>query len=196
MNSIPVLVITGGIGAGKSYVSRIFERKGIPVYDSDSRTKALYDTDEALLASLCSIIGSDIVNEGVLDKALMASRIFSDKSLLEEVESVVFPSVIRDFMSWKSAFEGKVPFVIMESAIFLMKPILAPVADKVLYVDAPLDVRVSRVMARDSVSADAVKTRIANQADLSGKADWVIDTVVEHDFLEDRVDFIISEMIK
>lgn len=196
MNSIPVLVITGGIGAGKSYVSRIFERKGIPVYDSDSRTKALYDTDEALLASLCSIIGSDIVNEGVLDKDLMASRIFSDKSLLEEVESVVFPSVIRDFMSWKSAFEGKVPFVIMESAIFLMKPILAPVADKVLYVDAPLDVRVSRVMARDSVSADAVKTRIANQADLSGKADWVIDTVVEHDFLEDRVDFIISEMIK
>lgn len=196
MNSIPVLVITGGIGAGKSYVSRIFERKGIPVYDSDSRTKALYDTDEALLASLCSIIGSDIVNEGVLDKALMASRIFSDKSLLEEVESVVFPSVIRDFMSWKSAFEGKVPFVIMESAIFLMKPILAPVADKVLYVDAPLDVRVSRVMARDSVSADAVRTRIANQADLSGKADWVIDTVVEHDFLEDRVDFIISEMIK
>lgn len=196
MNSIPVLVITGGIGAGKSYVSRIFERKGIPVYDSDSRTKALYDTDEALLASLCSIIGSDIVNEGVLDKALMASRIFSDKSLLEEVESVVFPSVIRDFMFWKSAFEGKVPFVIMESAIFLMKPILAPVADKVLYVDAPLDVRVSRVMARDSVSADAVRTRIANQADLSGKADWVIDTVVEHDFLEDRVDFIISEMIK
>lgn len=196
MNSIPVLVITGGIGAGKSYVSRIFERKGIPVYDSDSRTKALYDTDEALLASLCSIIGSDIVNEGVLDKALMASRIFSDKSLLEEVESVVFPSVIRDFMSWKSAFDGKVPFVIMESAIFLMKPILAPVADKVLYVDAPLDVRVSRVMARDSVSADAVRTRIANQADLSGKADWVIDTVVEHDFLEDRVDFIISEMIK
>lgn len=196
MNSIPVLVITGGIGAGKSYVSRIFERKGIPVYDSDSRTKALYDTDEALLASLCSIIGCDIVNEGVLDKALMASRIFSDKSLLEEVESVVFPSVIRDFMSWKSAFDGKVPFVIMESAIFLMKPILAPVADKVLYVDAPLDVRVSRVMARDSVSADAVRTRIANQADLSGKADWVIDTVVEHDFLEDRVDFIISEMIK
>lgn len=196
MNSIPVLVITGGIGAGKSYVSRIFERKGIPVYDSDSRTKALYDTDEALLASLCSIIGCDIVNEGVLDKALMASRIFSDKSLLEEVESVVFPSVIRDFMSWKSAFEGKVPFVIMESAIFLMKPILAPVADKVLYVDAPLDVRVSRVMARDSVSADAVRTRIANQADLSGKADWVIDTVVEHDFLEDRVDFIISEMLK
>lgn len=196
MNSIPVLVITGGIGAGKSYVSRIFERKGIPVYDSDSRTKALYDTDEALLASLCSIIGSDIVNEGVLDKALMASRIFSDKSLLEEVESVVFPSVKRDFMSWKSAFDCKVPFVIMESAIFLMKPILAPVADKVLYVDAPLDVRVSRVMARDSVSADAVRTRIANQADLSGKADWVIDTVVEHDFLEDRVDFIISEMIK
>lgn len=196
MNSLPVLVITGGIGAGKSYVSRIFERKGIPVYDSDSRTKALYDTDEVLLASLCSIIGCDIVNDGVLDKALMASRIFSDKALLEEVEGVVFPSVIRDFMSWKSAFDGKVPFVIMESAIFLMKPILAPVADKVLYVDAPLDVRVSRVMDRDSVSADAVRTRIANQADMSGMADWVIDTVREHDFLEDRVDFIISEMMK
>lgn len=196
MNNVPVLVITGGIGAGKSYVSRIFERKGIPVYDSDSRTKSLYDTDDVLLASLCSIIGSDIVNDGVLDKVLMASRIFSDKALLEEVEGVVFPSVIRDFMSWKSAFAGKVPFVIMESAIFLMKPVLAPVADKVLYVDAPFDVRVSRVMARDSVSADAVRSRMANQADLRGKADWVIDTVVEHDFLEDRVDFIISAMSK
>lgn len=102
------LAVTGGIGSGKSYVVRMFAALGVPVYDADSRTKGLYGSDPELLASLQSILGQDLVRDGVLDRQYMASRIFSDRDILSRVEAVVFPRVLRDFMAWKNAREMEV----------------------------------------------------------------------------------------
>ena len=132
------LVVTGGIGSGKSYVVRMFAALGIPVYDADLRTKRL------------------------LDRQYMAGRIFSDRCLLEKVEALVFPEVIADFRAWKE----RVPdasFVIMESAIYLEKPALAGVADKVLTVLCPEEIRIGRVMARSGMSREHVLARMSNQ---------------------------------
>lgn len=191
----PVLVITGGIGAGKSYVSAKFARCGIPVYDSDSRTKGLYDTDRELLATVARLAGSDIIREGRLDRELFASRIFSDRCLLAEIEEEVFPAVIRDFRAWNASFTEEVPFVIMESAIFLMKPILHPIADRVLYVDAPLELRIERVMKRDSATRERVLERIRNQKDCSTLADWIIDTSLGDEYLDREVVSVVSKML-
>lgn len=172
-----VLVVTGGIGAGKSYVCSVFSSLGVPVYDSDSRTKALYDSDPVLLSMIAQEAGADVVRDGVLDRGLFARRIFSDTSLLRRIEAVVYPRVMEDFRVWKEGFsEEETPFVIMESAVFLMKPMLYPVADRVLYVDAPAGLRISRVMARDGVCREQVEARISNQEDRREMADWVIDT--------------------
>lgn len=162
------LAVTGGIGSGKSYIVRMFAALGVPVYDADSRTKELYVSDQGLLAGLKSVLGDDLVRDGVLDRQYMASRIFSDKSLLKKVEELVFPRVIDDFRKWKLSMEatpheGIGRFVIMESAIYLEKPSLSGTADRVLTVTCPVDVRVRRVMERSAMSREQVLERIANQ---------------------------------
>ena len=165
------LAVTGGIGSGKSYVVRMFAALGVPVYDADSRTKGLYGSDPELLASLQSILGQDLVRDGVLDRQYMASRIFSDRDILSRVEAVVFPRVLRDFIAWKNAREmevaagsgGNAGFVIMESALYLEKPALAGSADKVLTVVCPVETRVERVMVRSGMTRAQVLERMSNQ---------------------------------
>lgn len=159
-----VLAVTGGIGSGKTHIVNMFASMGIPVYFTDDRAKALYDTSAALLASLQSILGDDIVEEGKLRKDLMAERLFGDKSLLERVEGVVHPAVIEDFNNWKSMQKGgRAPFVIIESAIFLEKPLLRPVADRVLVIVAPLDLRIRRVQGRSGISEEQILERMSHQ---------------------------------
>lgn len=196
MNSgCSVLAVTGGIGAGKSHVCRIFSsRHGIPVYDSDSHAKSLYDTDPVLLDKVRMIAGNDIISgDGKLLRSVLAAKIFNDASMLSRVEAEVFPAVMRDFYNWKARVEGSVRFVIIESAIFLAKPILYPMADKVLYVDAPLELRIARVMRRDGVARDAVFERISNQppVDLSN-ASWIIDTSLGQESIEKSVEDIVA----
>lgn len=163
------LAVTGGIGSGKSYIVRMFAALGVPVYDADSRTKELYASDTELLAGLKSLLGDAIVRDGVLDRQYMASRIFSDKSLLLKVEELVFPRVIRDFRKWKLSKETVMygrpcRFVILESAIYLEKPSLSGTADRVLTVTCPVEIRVKRVMERSALSREQVMERMANQS--------------------------------
>ena len=180
------LAVTGGIGSGKSYVVRMFAALGIPVYDADSRTKRLYDEDRGLLAALQELLGPDLVKDGrLLDRQYMAGRIFSDRCLLEKVEALVFPEVIADFRTWKERV-ADAPFAIMESAIYLEKPALAGVADKVLTVLCPEDVRIGRVMARSGMSREQVLARMANQWSderRTAASDYVIVSDFRHPLL-------------
>lgn len=160
-----VLAVTGGIGSGKSYVVQMFAALGVPVYDADSMTKRLYAEDAVLLGCLKDLLGERLLRDGTLDRQYMAERIFSDRSLLSDVESIVFPRVLSDFAHWAEEHGTKygVPFVIMESAVFLEKPILRNTADKVLTVTCPQEVRVQRVMTRSNLTREQVLARMANQ---------------------------------
>lgn len=163
-----VIACTGGIGSGKTFVANIFSNLGIPVYYSDDRTKQLYATSTKLLNSLCEILGSEIVVDGVLQKQVMASKIFSSSELLSKVEEVVHPAVLEDFLEWKEEVEKKEsnnlpPFVLFESAIILEKPLVRAIADAVITVAAPLDMRIERVINRDSVTKEQVEARLQSQ---------------------------------
>lgn len=170
MENVKTLGCTGGIGSGKSYVSRIFARMGYPVYFSDDRAKLLYDTDPLLLQQMVKLLGEDILVEGKLDRKIVAGKIFGNAELLGEVEKLVHPAVLRDFYSWKEqvckalAQQGRCPsFVLFESAILLEKPLVKGCADKVVNVEAPYDLRIERVIARDGVTKEQVEARIAAQ---------------------------------
>lgn len=159
------LAITGGIGSGKSFVCDIFIKMGIPVYFSDARTKALYDTDRNLLDALASLLGSEIIRDGRLDKSRMAKLIFADAQLLKGVEEIVHPAVVEDFEQWcgreEELYSGDVPpFLLMESAIILEKPLVLKHVDRVITVSAPLEERLRRVMLRDGVSSEEAYRRI------------------------------------
>ena len=180
------LAVTGGIGSGKSYVVRMFAALGIPVYDADLRTKRLYDEDRGLLGALQALLGPALVKDGRLDRQYMAGRIFSDRCLLEKVEALVFPEVIADFRAWKERVGLEAPFVIMESAVYLEKPVLAGMADKVLTVVCPLDIRIERVMTRSAMSREHVLARMSNQWSderRTAASDYVIVSDFRHPLL-------------
>lgn len=172
------LACTGGIGSGKSYVLRIFSALGVPVYFSDDRTKELYNRNQRLIKELSNLLGEDILVNGVLNKAAMAAKIFADKSLLSQVNSIVHPIVLEDFIEWKKEQSSKgMNFVIIESAIILEIPFFLDETDGVLVVTAPEDVRIERVTKRDGLSPEAVKTRMDKQMsdkERIDKADFVI----------------------
>ena len=166
MSKVLTLGCTGGIGSGKSYVSRIFAQLGYPVYFSDDRAKLLYDTDARLLGQMVGLLGEDILKDGKLDRGIVASRIFGSKELLAKVESFVHPAVLEDFERWKGEICGKgnaPEFVIFESAILLETPLVKGCADKVMTVVAPYELRIERVMKRDNASREQIEARIAKQ---------------------------------
>ena len=181
------LVITGGIGSGKSTVCRYFAGRGIPVYDSDSRTRMLYDSDPGLLRKVMDALKADVTDpSGRLDRMKLASVVFSDPVKLRILESVVHPAVRKDYIKWNVSFEGSgVPFVIMESAIILEKPLFRDIADKVLLVDAPVQVRLDRACRRDGVSREKILQRMSGQVLLNeisgGKAVADVDFVIVND---------------
>ena len=156
------VIVTGGIGSGKSAVCALLRKRGIPVYDSDSRVKELYVCRRSLVPRLEKALGSPLRQaDGTLDKACLAALIFSDEAARETLESIVYPILLKDFQSWRS--RQKAPFVVLESAIILTKPVFDGLADAVVLVDAPDELRIQRTMQRDGLSLEAVLRRISAQ---------------------------------
>ncbi|MCI2081589.1 MAG: dephospho-CoA kinase [Bacteroidales bacterium] len=159
-----ILGCTGGIGSGKSYIVRIFNAMGLPSYDADSRAKSLYAGNPELLYRVAGIAGPDIIKDGVLQKEVLASRIFKDKSMLSAVEGVVHPAVFEDMLQWKAKqYANGVKVAVIESAILLEKPLFKELCDNVMTVVAPLELRIGRIMKRDSCTRNDAMIRIASQ---------------------------------
>lgn len=180
------VVVTGGMGSGKSAVCRILGERGIPVYDSDARTKALYNELPDLIPTLEKALDLSLrLPDGALDKSKLAARIFSDQSARETLESIVYPLVKEDFLAWRSR-QKDVPFVVLESAVVLSKPLFADVIDAVVQVEAPDEVRVRRVMDRDGLSREQILGRLAAQPAV--RASVVIENAGSLSELENAVD--------
>ncbi len=152
--------ITGGIGSGKSYVSRLLEERGIPVYDTDSAAKRLMVECTGVRNSLTALLGADAYTpDGTLNKPRIASFLFSSPENASQINAIVHPAVKADFLAWASERCG---VVAMECAI-LFEAGFSDVVDFVVSVEAPLQVRVRRAMKRDNASEENVLSRIKAQ---------------------------------
>lgn len=174
------LVCTGGIGSGKTYVIRVFKALGVPTYIADIKAKELYDSDSELLKELVELLGEKILIDGRLDRRAMAGIIFSDSVLLEGVNKIVHPKVLADFKIWQESqrIKGE-EIVVFESAIFFETPIFHPIADKIIVVSAPEDVRIGRIIKRDGITEREVRDRMNMQcSDIvrHQKADYIVIT--------------------
>ena len=178
------VILTGGMGSGKSAVCACLQERGVPVYDSDSRTKTLYDRDPALVPQMEALLGTGLrTADGRLDRGKLAALIFSDPERKAAVEAIVHPAVLQDFRRWKRWQRpkgwtyGPVPFVVLESAIILSCPVFDGVGDRTVLVDASEDVRLARAVARDGSDPEAALRRIRQQRfDLSR-----VDAVLRND---------------
>ena len=169
------LGITGGIGSGKSYISSLLrEQLNVPVYDCDSEAKRLMGKDKSIQQRLTELVGTHVYKEGKLQKSALADYLFSDQHHAQEVNAIVHPAVKDDFRKW--AEQQKTSVVAIESAI-LYESGLDTTVDKVIFVDAPKELRIQRVMQRDGSSRQQVEARIKIQRaeEQRQKADFIIE---------------------
>ena len=154
--------LTGGIGSGKTTVAQVFELLGIPVYYADAASRRLYHTDPELMQQIKSNFGEDMYEHNQLNREKMAAVVFSDPEKLELLNQLVHPPTIRDAEKWMK--EQTAPYVIKEAAL-LFESGSAAGLDYIIGVQAPVHLRIKRVMDRDGVSREEVQRRMNRQID-------------------------------
>lgn len=190
-----ILVVTGGIGSGKSLVCRMLtEQYGIPVYEADNRVKALYAEVPSILDDIEAALEVSLRNEeGVFVPRILADVIFSDPMALAKVEDIVFPQLKNDFASWSDS-QGKA-VVAFESATVLEKSQFDGFGDIVLLVDAPISVRLSRACERDGVDLGRVIERMMAQKLMNSLSDGAVDSRIDYTILNDSSEENLSQKL-
>jgi dephospho-CoA kinase len=153
--------LTGGIGAGKSYVCSLLREKGIEIYDTDNAAKRLIAQSPEIRRQLKELIGG-------LDKQTIAAFLLKSEENKLAINSIVHPAVIKDFLD--SGYEW------MECAI-IYEAHLEQYVDKVIAVTAPREVRIERIMARDGITRKEAEQWIDAQypqEKVAERADFVI----------------------
>ncbi|HMK27095.1 MAG TPA: dephospho-CoA kinase [Chitinophagaceae bacterium] len=154
--------LTGGIGSGKSVVAKVFETLGIPVYYADDAAKNLMNNDKDLKAAIIKSFGEASYANGELDRKYLAGIVFNDKEKLELLNSLTHPATIRDAGEW---IKQQTSAYIIKEAALLFESGANKNLDYVIGVDAPLPLRIKRVMARDGISEAEIMKRINRQMD-------------------------------
>lgn len=174
--------ITGGIGSGKSIVCRLFARRGVAVYDSDSEAKRLMTESVELRQRIAGRFGAEAyAADGGLNRSLLAARVFTDPQALADLNAMVHPAVMADFAAWAERQSGD--YVVLESAI-LFEAGLEHAVDRTVAVLAPLELRLERTCRRDGCDREAVRRRMAAQMDddtLCARADYTVVNIREED---------------
>lgn len=169
--------LTGGIGSGKTTAARIFELLDVPVYNSDERARLISDNDNGTVRSVTELFGPEAYIEGSLNRPFIASLVFNDRDLLQQLNGIIHPALRSDYEAWVKQ-HADAPYIIMESAILIEAGFTRDV-DKIIVVSAPEQLRILRTMRRDSVSAADVRKRINAQLDDKSRlkyADYIIST--------------------
>ena len=183
------IVLTGGIGSGKSTVARIFQCMGFPIYYSDKEASRLMNTDPIIRQELEEQFGKQVYcSNGKLNKPAVAQIIFNDPQSLQTINSIVHPHVIEDFVQWGKS--QKMEYLFFESAI-LFEAHLDHFFNKIICVTAPEEVRLNRVIKRDGLKAEQIKARMRNQMDEHQKcqhADFIIHNTPHCHLIEQILD--------
>lgn len=167
-----LIAITGGIGSGKSVVSRLVKVMGYEVYDCDSRAKALMTEDAMVRQQLTDAFGEDTyLDDGSLNRAHLSAAAFSDPNALTRLNAIVHPATATDMICWADEqADAGATMAFVETAL-LRTAGLDRVVDEVWHVTAPDQVRIDRVIARSGLTAEQVKERMAAQCDEDAVAD-------------------------
>lgn len=166
--------LTGGIGSGKSMVSKLLTTYEIAVYDSDTRAKSLMETDDKIIHSITQIFGKEAYTDGKLNRRFVAEAVFASSSKLLQINTIVHSAVINDFSRWAELQATDI--LVFESAIIFENG-LEKYFDKIIAVVAPQKLRIERVKRRSGLSRKEILNRIKNQTSsktLRQRADYVI----------------------
>ena len=173
------LGVTGGIGSGKTTVCGFLEEQGARVFYADIEAKRLMRKDPDVRAAIVDAFGEAAYDEeGALDRAYLADRVFGDAEQLDRLNAIVHPHVFKAFEAAKArAADAEVSLLVHEAAL-LFEAGGDEHVDTTAAVVAPDANRIDWVAARDDVTPDQVRARMQHQLpqdELRERADHVIE---------------------
>lgn len=148
-----MIALAGGIGSGKSVVSRILRLKGYGVFDCDSEAKKIMEEDTDIRIAVEGALGEKVYGPGGLDRARMARIIFTDATKRDAVNRLVHSAVRKRIMHWSAESKNN---LFVESAITAQSGILE-MAGEVWWIEAHPDTRRERAVNRDGSSGEKVE---------------------------------------
>lgn len=181
------IAVTGGIGSGKSYVCRLLEKRGIPVYNCDNAAKRIIASSEKIKSDLIELVGENIYSCKGLNKTVLASFLLKSPYNTRKVNAIIHPAVADDFMA--SGFNW------MECAI-LFSSGFNKLVDKVICVTSPKEVRIKRIMERDNITREQADEWInfqMPQEEIAALSDYMIINDGNMD-LNNQIDLILESL--
>ena len=166
-----IIGLTGGIGSGKSTIAKQLRAMGYAVYDTDSEAKRLIVEDAHVREQMEELFGKEVYADGVYQTALVAQRVFADRSLLSQLNAIVHPAVKADITRWAQTINQPTqPYTTLHRATpcfvecaILYQAGFDKLCDKVIVVTAPEEVRLARAVARDHSTIEKVRARMRAQ---------------------------------
>ncbi len=180
--------ITGGIGSGKTTLSKVFEVLGIPVYYADLEAKRLMNEDEKIKEKIKYHFGKECYLNGSLNRKYLSELIFNNDNKLSLLNSIVHPAILEDTKIWMQNQTS--PYALKEAALIFESGSQQQL-DYVIGVFTPIHLRIQRVINRDQLSREEVKSRMDKQMDETIKmrlCDFVINN--------DEQELLIPQVIK
>jgi dephospho-CoA kinase len=199
-NNVKIVGITGGIGSGKSTVSKFIEEKGYKVINSDKKAKKLYLENEELKKNLIKEFGSDFyLADGNINKSYIESIVFGEdeasKEKLAKLNRLVHPLVIQDNIDEIDRLvEDGEELIFVESAL-IFEINMEEAYDYIICVFSDQEKAIERVISRDNTNKEQILKRMQNQLspqEKKKKSDFVINNNSTLEELKKATDFVLD----
>ena len=152
--------VTGAIGAGKTFVSSIFEKLGFPVFNSDIEAKKCMQSDVYLIEQIKVVFGDKVYKNNILQKNILSEIIFNDNEKLKSLNHLIHPVVSKNFINWCGLQNSD---IIIKEAAILFESGSNNILDKIICVSAKENIRIKRVMSRDKCDKNHVLSIMSKQ---------------------------------
>ena len=184
-----VVGVTGGIGSGKTAVTRCFEQRGVTVVDADLVSRIVVEPGRPALNAIAEHFGTDIIQtDGTLDRAALRARVFADETERHWLERLTHPLIGQEILDQISA--SRSPYTILSSPL-LLDTTQKALVDCVVVVDVPEELQLQRTVQRDNNDEAQVKRIMAAQMgrqDRLALADIVIENTGSLQVLDNKVE--------
>lgn len=166
VNTIRVLGLTGSTGAGKSTVAAMWREMGVPVIDADAAARRVTAPGSPCLARLAEVFSPAILTpDGALDRAALAERAFASPEATKTLNAITHPAILTVIrQQLEAAADSGHPAAVLDAPL-LFEAGADNLCHHIVAVTAPADVRLERICARDGLSPEAARQRMAAQPD-------------------------------
>ena len=173
-----IVGLTGGIGSGKSEVSRRFEQLGIKVVDADTIAREVVNIGGVALSAISAHFGKDILNaDGSLNRAQLRSRIFENPNEKSWLENLLHPIIRKEIVAQLA--QSKTPYTILSSPL-LLETKQDELVNRVLVIDATEEMQLKRASARDTNNQEQIQKIMATQISRSERCARADDIIENH----------------